>query len=671
MSHLNTKPEAILAAFATFKTLFSKGQYKSPYQILAEFINYIIYSENLHNFSATNMKNRLKNVFGFDVPEAVIKASIKSLKDIELRNHVYYTNLQSIKMNKEFNSFIDEAEKDSFYIIQRLISFIREQSKEEIEINETVIFKEFIAYLLDEYSIGTYSQFISKFILCNESDSKIQKQLNDIREGSVLYIGLSQDIRETGSIRKQLTLYLDMEILFDIVGYNGEIYLALAKDFIDLVKEANSNSSTPKIIIRYFDIIKKEIESFFYSAEQIVIHNKNNYDLSPAMRHIVNGCEDSTDVVSKRADFFYRIRYQFGILEDERANYYTEEDNSSNLEGINLNDYIIDEKYYDSLRLVSHINKLRKNKSFYNYVDSEYLLVTDTSQVIEISRSLTNELNKTKNNDTERALCGYAVNLNFITNLLWYKLNKGFSKQPFPLNLTSVIKAKIVLSHFISGNIVKTYKDLRNQYKAGEITEEQLVSRILALKQKSENPENINAENVDDSMDFSPEYISRFEDRLKKSDEKSAEYDSIIEQLHLEAEENHKHHNEEIKNLQNKIDKLEIDSTNKEQQIIHLCNLVKYFENKEQKKKQVRETWKARVCFIFNVICKLLAFVIGILGLNEVCDYFQVDFAAWLSISLSVLGLLPIGINIGKTDYKKYRERTENILTQGEENADK
>ena len=250
MSHLNTKPEAILAAFATFKTLFSKGQYKSPYQILAEFINYIIYSENLHNFSATNMKNRLKNVFGFDVPEAVIKASIKSLKDIELRNHVYYTNLQSIKMNKEFNSFIDEAEKDSFYIIQRLISFIREQSKEEIEINETVIFKEFIAYLLDEYSIGTYSQFISKFILCNESDSKIQKQLNDIREGSVLYIGLSQDIRETGSIRKQLTLYLDMEILFDIVGYNGEIYLALAKDFIDLVKEANSNSSTPKVILR-------------------------------------------------------------------------------------------------------------------------------------------------------------------------------------------------------------------------------------------------------------------------------------------------------------------------------------------------------------------------------------------------------------------------------------
>ena len=138
MSHLNTKPEAILAAFATFKTLFSKGQYKSPYQILAEFINYIIYSENLHNFSAIKMKNRLKNVFGFDVPEAVIRASIKSLKDIELRDHVYYTNLQSIKMNKEFNSFRDEAEKDSFYIMQLLINFIKKQSKGEIEINEFI-----------------------------------------------------------------------------------------------------------------------------------------------------------------------------------------------------------------------------------------------------------------------------------------------------------------------------------------------------------------------------------------------------------------------------------------------------------------------------------------------------------------------------------------------------
>ena len=36
----------ILASYVTYKELSSRGNYKSPYQILAEFIKYIIYEKN-------------------------------------------------------------------------------------------------------------------------------------------------------------------------------------------------------------------------------------------------------------------------------------------------------------------------------------------------------------------------------------------------------------------------------------------------------------------------------------------------------------------------------------------------------------------------------------------------------------------------------------------------
>ena len=44
------------------------------------------------------------------------------------------------------------------------------------------------------------------------------------------------------------------------------------------------------------------------------------------MKAIVNGCKDSTDVFDKEADFFHTLQYKYGILRDERQDYYAHED---------------------------------------------------------------------------------------------------------------------------------------------------------------------------------------------------------------------------------------------------------------------------------------------------------------------------------------------------------
>lgn len=80
-----TYSPAILASYATFKELYNEGKYHSPYQILAEFIKYIIATEHDYSFSLFDMKNSLKRVFGFELPTAVIKTAIKGIKGIVKR----------------------------------------------------------------------------------------------------------------------------------------------------------------------------------------------------------------------------------------------------------------------------------------------------------------------------------------------------------------------------------------------------------------------------------------------------------------------------------------------------------------------------------------------------------------------------------------------------------
>ncbi len=50
---MNKNSTSILASFATMKSLVDAQQYQSPYQILAEFIQYIIIKSNLHSSPGT------------------------------------------------------------------------------------------------------------------------------------------------------------------------------------------------------------------------------------------------------------------------------------------------------------------------------------------------------------------------------------------------------------------------------------------------------------------------------------------------------------------------------------------------------------------------------------------------------------------------------------------
>lgn len=127
-----------------------------------------------------------------------------------------------------------------------------------------------------------------------------------------------------------------------------------------------------------------------------------------------------------------------------------------------------------------------------------------------------------------------AVTADRITNLLWYKLGNGFGRKEYPVNVNSVLKARIVLSSSISHNISQIYEETTSLYRNGEIMQEQLAARILRLRKKPLLLEELGPDSIDDIMDFSGEWLSRYEEEVKANRETIKEQEEIIKSKEIE-----------------------------------------------------------------------------------------------------------------------------------------
>lgn len=635
----SNNPTSILASFSTMKSLVDAQQYQSPYQILAEFIQYIIIKSNLHSFTAIEMKNRLFEVFGFDIPEAVVRTTVRGLQFIKTENSIYHVNQIELKDNSVFEEMKAVAEANNTDIIDLLIAFAQETNPSSA-IWADALTQEFIAYLLDDQqttAAGKYTDLIGRFILKNESDEKIQSALTAIREGSILYIGLNHNISETGSLRKPLTLFLGTEVLFSLYGYNGEIYKQLAQDLYDQIKAANVG--TKRITLRYFSEVKKEIDDFFASAELIVDGKQLLFD-TVAMKAIINGCSTAGDVKVKKADFFHVLQCSYGIMEDDRSSYYENIDDQYNLESLS-----VDPQQYDSIKFISHINKLRKGRIYPYDLDAEYLIVTNSGITLRASREQVERVMKEQAVDSA---CDYAVSVERLTNILWYKLGNGLGRKEYPNNVNAVLKARMLLASKISQNISKLYMETRAQYRAGVITEDQLASRIITLRKKPITPEELTAETIEDSLDFSLEYLTRYEEEVNRNKEALQEKEHLLQVL---SDQKDRVISEKDGALAEKEQLIQAQQDRNAELEAELAE----YRRKDKEKEQKRINRKKIVHLAFGIIWKLVVVALLVIIAAWICSKVNAAYTNAVGIVVGLIGAIPVVVSFLKSDLKKYK----------------
>ena len=651
----NLKTTSILASFATLKSLSDEKKFENSYQLLKEFIIYIITTDPLYSFSAVEMKNKLKEHFFFLIPEAVIKTTLKNISGISLENGIYHVSMSKINSKSLFELKRKEADEYNSFIFKDLSNYVLSRTN-FAPINEEILTKELINFLIDDSSLisSKYTDFIGEFILKNEHNKDIQDGLNRIREGSILYMGLSCNIRETGSITKPLTLYLGTEILFSLVGYNGDIYQQFANDFYEQVRVANS-SGQKKITLSYFSDIKREIDDFFKTAEEIV-DGKRQYLLDkPAMKAIINGCSTSADVEVKKSDFYYKLQYSYNIIEDYHNNYYDENYFATNLESFEYDeDDEDDDKNYKketALKLISNINKLRNGNYYCNDLDSEHLIVTNTKVTLIMSNKQSNII---KNQESIDNVSNFAVSLDRITNLLWYKLGNSFSKKAFPSSVSALLKARVVLSSSIAKKAEKAFPEVKKQYEDGNLTADQVAARIITLRNKPNFPEDLKGDNIDEIMNFSTEYLSRYEENIKNTKTSLKEKEEFIATLEANSQ---KALSEKEATIASQKDIIK----GKDDENAKLQDKIKEYERKEAEAAE-KARKKKNIAIFFGKI--LLVFILVILSIflenvyqSQITEHFS-----------TAVGLISSGSLFQKDIKNIFKTKNKTILEQDKQN---
>lgn len=523
----------LLASLVVFRDIYDTNN--DIYEIIVKFINAIIISKGLTNFSLPQICEYLNSSYGFSLPTAVVITALNRMK-LRRKDGNYFVNDGDFTKNDDFYKTIRTNLDANNRILDQLIRFIQTEKRTNLKTNEKEsVIDAFCHFLLNGTDNTSYSEYVSAFVLKNENDDNFRRELNRIREGVILYTGINYcNLGEIGSWKAPLTIVVDTEILFHFTGLNGSLYKSQFEDFFRFVKEINEKAKRILVTLRYFPETANEIDQFFHSAEEIVVNKQVDKPQNTAMTEIVSGCKTGSDVVQKRSDFYYQLKMN-NILEFSRKEIDLNEDHSLNIISSEVAQYF-EEKYTEDVTVIldylNRINHLRQKEIADSFENSRYILVTGKNITINIGKEI--------QTDSKAPL---AVSLLWITNQFWFKLNKGFGDGNFPASFDVIAKAQSVLAADLRRSIGEDFDELQHKFQLGEISEEQAQARLLDLRSKVKKPEEINSDDVfpimniiaGDSLESFLEQYEFTKTAVEKTLIENEDLKSQIEELKTEA----------------------------------------------------------------------------------------------------------------------------------------
>ena len=487
-----------MASLAVFGNLYD--QKRDIYSVIAEFIKLAIAENALKSFELQCMVNIIRQDYGFDLPVAVVKRALSKLKFLE-KDRTNYTiqidaqfNADEIRQNTE----IEETENRK--AIDLLNAYVeKKQGKELSDEEKTELCNEFCAFVIDDTNAPKYGQYISQFIITHTKEPGFLDQLNQIRQGVVIFVGLNYntDYNIIDKIDSPIHIYLDTELIFHMFGLNGILYQNLFNEFYNLVEEINKRANKQVIKLRYFAENEEEVNSYFRIAERIVRKEEQLDPSRQAMCQIVNGCFDAREVVEKRAELFEMLKAK-NILLDSQSNYYDKETNYK---------YLIDSKpFYENkdedvsdkdidrkINLLNYISIKRGFKSQEVFRNVGHILLSANKVTFTIAFD----------SSVRKANCvPLATNLTFLTNRFWLSLNKGLSHMSTLQSINIITKAQIALSSRINDSVGKLYTQLVEEDKNGTFDAVKKKAALAALHQSTVRPDDINADNAEDYVNI-------------------------------------------------------------------------------------------------------------------------------------------------------------------------
>lgn len=653
-----------IASLALFRNLYNEGR-SDVMTILCEFAKNIVYTKHLNSITPTQIRSELKTEFEFNIPEYVVESVIR--KFCRKENSIYYP-IEGYISEVVSREEIERIEQSHNIVIERLIAYIEGKKESKLSDEEKErLFQSFCRFIIEESDVE-FSQYISTFIIDAQNNAELSTLIQTIKEGVILYTGIQYNdaVNEVGSWKDKFTIYVEQEILFHLAGYNGTLFQQLYLDFRELVREINRNEGKQIIKIRYFDSVKNEIDRFFKIAERIVDGKETLNYSNVAMSEIVRGCEHKSDVIAKKASFF-------NLLKTEQI----EEEETENLNIGGSSDYHIDSEDNEiqltkdlperdikwSLRLLNYTSLSRKGKMS-GFEKSRCVLLTGNSTTMAIA------FHPLIKQNGEVPL---ATTLDYITNKLWFKMNKGFGSNVYPKSFSILTKAQIVLSTQIIGSVANEFEKIKKEIADKSKSEEVIIAELAELKTKVRKPEDVNESEIDEilstiSMVDTERYLREREMERLAADRQKEENKKLLQEVERTKSEKEEI-NEKVKDIIQQ--KKEADNYYKQ------CLVESNNKTLEQINNQIDEIEKRKVNADFKIEKRIriikwipwtvyIIYIIVIALLTYLYGWEKMGFITWV-IPLAITSVPYFAIAIGIKSFnlqdlinKNYRKYYQN-----------
>ncbi|MBK8466786.1 MAG: hypothetical protein IPL32_13230 [Chloracidobacterium sp.] len=506
------KDNRILASVALFSELFDRNQ--DVYHLVGEFIKSALISNRAWEFTLDEANHYLRDNFDFYLPKAVIskvlRLRLKAAGFVQAlgKDHYKVTDPSTCSTNSLDDEF--ERLKQTYdSICGKLIEYSKAFTSTEHRTGDEVG-DQFYHFLLGDSVPEDLSRLYSAFIVEFSSEDEFREHLNLIREGLVIYSALisAQEPNEQGIWRTDLKVVLDTELLLTMGGFNGPVYQQFFDDFYSLVKEVNnanaSRGKKARISLHYLEEGKNQIEGIFARAEATVGgRDAISAHSTTAHRTIINGCSTPSDVLEKKARFYRRLEIE-GIREIESSRVYERipfnVEDSSLLKALSSDAARVGSGYSQDeiaarLEQFTIINHLRGGVSSSQFEMSNAILLTGD----RLTRFLGNDP-RVKFNIKDSP---FAIDIDYITNRLWFNLNKGFrDKTSLPMSFDMVTRAQSVLGAQLRVAVNARYSKYKGLYDSGRIDRDEALIIFSEIRAKEIDPRTITEASLQDVLEF-------------------------------------------------------------------------------------------------------------------------------------------------------------------------
>ncbi len=644
-----------LAAIAVFRELYNQN--KDVYDILATIIKDTIISENMNIFTCAEMTDRVNKMYSFNLPESVIKTSLKRL-GISRNNGNYSTPEEILKQDRVMN--YQQQMKMNESLLISLYDYIETQEQIKLSSEEKEKIKEdFFDYLMNSGNESKYSMIISQYIMKVSLNPNYINTINKIREGNLIYEGIcySGNINELGTWNTYLNIFLEQEVLFYIAGYNGDVHKEIYGDLLKYISEINHGLKDGKEYIRlwYTGDVKNEIDSYFSAAERIKENGEVTDPSRKPMLYILDGAKSKGDILEKKVLFYNLLKsnkirlHEYDYYAKENQQYNKIDENT--YEALYKSNIEKEKEYIDKCcGKLNQIEILRKNKNT-GFDNISYILLTANGVILKCAYS--HEFYKSGE-------VPKATTIDFLMNRLWFKLNKGFGKGAIPKSLNIVSRAQIVLSFLANDKVSQIYEEVKEKCESEEISHEEAIALIAELRSYSKTPDEINTENAFDEITSISEFeiTNRIEEMKREELSRCADKEKIenlekkLEHLEIEYK-NKEKEREEKEALQHAEWKKLLDESQKNndnlcQQINELLNERKRNELRKERELEIqqkeekynKERKKANIKIGIFILCIILL-IVGLIYIIKV----EKSVSGVISIIVSVVLGLPVIIN--------------------------